>query len=531
MTTSERIERITRANRHLAKVAFQWLHQQLCFAISFCLVGNQVLRNACQPLDSAVIYHLKMRCFFIISSLLLLTTLSYSQTESSRIEIYKLYSENGEYYLQSIPFDNEEESLFGKSYVFKTGQGEPLYSIDRHFNYTGYPNKINLSNDGQTIFYINDIFLNDNFDEQKAITVYVKGTLCKSYTVSGLNGCNTDKQDCYLLYKNSEVINRDSTTWTNHQLLLGFNQGTSVIERFANSSNIFSSNDSVYLIDQFRQLKTFDLKTGDLLNTTNFDSNYIRLTNIAKTNSIQIETIDSPSGYDLPLLADGNKVNEALASHLNMATMDIFDKDDNKYKRYTVVVNAIIDINGKMEINEMKVDGKLPEKEIRDFLTSQKFEMKDIPQVLEKWRFDAYIYLRNKSKSKAKKEKQHERIEEREAYVKRLTKDSINGFYIPQNLGECFVQLDTLLTQYDRKEMKELSDRFDMIRYHHGLGMYLRNNWGLWKGSRLQNYFSERGVYHPDSMSGIILDYYHDWLNGKTETWKDWEKENEIKKE
>ena len=93
------------------------------------------------------------------------------------------------------------------------------------------------------------------------------------------------------------------------------------------------------------------------------------------------------------------------------------------------------------------------------------------------------------------------------------------------------MQLDTLLTQYDRKEMKELSDRFDMIRYHHGLGMYLRNNWGLWKGSRLQNYFSERGVYHPDSMSGIILDYYHDWLNGKTETWKDWEKENEIKKE
>ena len=25
-------------------------------------------------------------------------------------------------------------------------------------------------------------------------------------------------------------------------------------------------------------------------------------------------------------------------------------------------------------------------------------------------------------------------------------------------------------------------------------------------------------------MSGVILDYYHDWLNGKKDTWKEWEK-------
>lgn len=181
-----------------------------------------------------------MRLFPIISSLLLLTTLTYSQTTSSRIEIYKLYSENGEYYLQSIPFDNEEESIFGKTYVFKVGQSEPLYSVDRHFNYTGYPNKINLSNDGQTIFYINDIYRNDNVEEQKAITVYTNGALTKKYTVSDLNDCDNDKQDCYLLYKNREVINRDSTTWTNHQLVLGFNEGTPLTERFVISSNVFS---------------------------------------------------------------------------------------------------------------------------------------------------------------------------------------------------------------------------------------------------------------------------------------------------
>lgn len=472
----------------------------------------------------------KMRLFSIILSLLFLTTLSYSQTTSSRIEIYKLYSENGEYYLQSIPYDNEQESIFGKTYVFKTGQSEPLYSIDRHFNYTGYPNKINLSNEGQTILYINDIYGNDNVDEQKAITIYSKGRLSKFYTVSDLNDCDNEKQDCYLLYKNKEVINRDSSTWTNHQVILGFNKGTSKIERFVNSSNVFSSNDSVYLINQFKQLRTFDLRTGELLKSISFDSSYSRLSHISRTNLMEVETMESPWGNDLPSLSNGKKVNEELASHLGMETMDISGEDDKKYKRYTLVVNAIIDIKGKLVINELKVYDKLPEQEIRDFLTSQTFEMKHIPAVLEKWRFNEFIYFRNKSKLKAKEEKQQERIEEREAYLKKLTQDSINGFYIPQNLGECFVQLDTLLKQKDREEMKELPHRDDMIEYHPGLGTYLRNNWGLWRSSRLQKYFLERGIYHPDSMSRIILDYYYDWLNGKKETWKVWEKENEIKK-
>jgi hypothetical protein len=448
---------------------------------------------------------------------------------SSRIDIYKLYSENSKYYLQSIPFDDEEESIFGKTYVFKTGQSEPLYSINRHFNYTGYPNKIHLSNDGLTIFYINDIFGNDNVEEQKAITVYRNGVLTKKYTISELIDCDNEVQNCLLLYKNKKVINRDSTKWTNNQRLLGFNDGTSSSERLANRYNVFSSNDSVYLIDQFKQLRIFDLQTGDLLITTNFDSNYFRLKSIARTNLFEIETMVSPSRYGLPLFADGNILNKALASRLDMVPTGMFDKNFFKYKCYAVAVNALIDRNGKLEINEIKVHDELPEQEIRDFLTSQTFDMKKIPKVLEKWRFDEYIYLRNKSKTKAKKERQQERIKERETYLKRLTQDKINGLYIPQCLGECFIQLDTLLKQKDREAMKALPNRDDMNSYHFGLGTYLRNSWGLWGGSRLQKYFSERGVHHPDEMSGIILKYYHDWLNGKTETWKDWE--NKMKKE
>lgn len=52
--------------------------------------------------------------------------------------------------------------------------------------------------------------------------------------------------------------------------------------------------------------------------------------------------------------------------------------------------------------------------------------------------------------------------------------------------------------------------------YHFGLGMWLRNNWGLWTSSPLAVWFNERGIHHPDDMSGIILTSYWRHLNGKS---------------
>jgi len=40
-------------------------------------------------------------------------------------------------------------------------------------------------------------------------------------------------------------------------------------------------------------------------------------------------------------------------------------------------------------------------------------------------------------------------------------------------------------------------------------------DWQLWGGSRLSKFFNDRGIYHPDDMSGIILDSYHRYLTGK----------------
>lgn len=111
-----------------------------------------------------------------------------------------------------------------------------------------------------------------------------------------------------------------------------------------------------------------------------------------------------------------------------------------------------------------------------------------------------------------------------EEYLKKSEQDSINGVYIPKNIKDCFITLDSLLEQSDIDTIKALTSREETIIYHHGLGTWIRNNWGLWGGSRLQKYFLARDVKHPDSMSALILEYYYDWLHEKNDNWMEFDK-------
>jgi hypothetical protein len=111
-----------------------------------------------------------------------------------------------------------------------------------------------------------------------------------------------------------------------------------------------------------------------------------------------------------------------------------------------------------------------------------------------------------------------------EYYLKKIEKDSINGVYIPKNILDCFLTLNKLLSKSDVDSIKSLPNREATIKYHLGFGMWLRNNWGLWGGSRLQKYFYDRKVNHPDSMSAMILEFYYDWLNNRNEDWMKFDK-------
>src|SRR6476646_9910862 len=95
--------------------------------------------------------------------------------------------------------------------------------------------------------------------------------------------------------------------------------------------------------------------------------------------------------------------------------------------------------------------------------------------------------------------------------VRHLTRRSIpkkDLKYIPKDLDDCINQIDKFWDDTMKAEAIAMTEDEFGGRYHFGLGLWIRNNWGLWKGSRLSKYFNSLGIYHPDDMSGIILSSY-----------------------
>ena len=97
----------------------------------------------------------------------------------------------------------------------------------------------------------------------------------------------------------------------------------------------------------------------------------------------------------------------------------------------------------------------------------------------------------------------------------RYTVDSIRGMYIPKDILDCFTQFDSFWNDSTKTDIKSMSEMDFATASHFGIGLWIRNNWQLWGGSRLSEYFHDKDVFHPDSMSWIILVSYHRYLNGE----------------
>jgi hypothetical protein len=101
-------------------------------------------------------------------------------------------------------------------------------------------------------------------------------------------------------------------------------------------------------------------------------------------------------------------------------------------------------------------------------------------------------------------------------YMAKLTKDSLNGFYIPKDINDCLTELDKLVDKKLKEEFATKEEKAAVSSwYSFGPGLYMRNEWGLWGGSRLQKYFFDLGKKDPEDISAIILTCYYRKLNNK----------------
>lgn len=84
----------------------------------------------------------------------------------------------------------------------------------------------------------------------------------------------------------------------------------------------------------------------------------------------------------------------------------------------------------------------------------------------------------------------------------------------PETLEEAFEKLDAM---FDTPEEREELIKNGPVPYHMGLGMWMRNNWGLWSGDSgiAKQLKEEYRLQHPDDMSGLILESYWLRIQGK----------------
>jgi Domain of unknown function (DUF6794) len=100
-----------------------------------------------------------------------------------------------------------------------------------------------------------------------------------------------------------------------------------------------------------------------------------------------------------------------------------------------------------------------------------------------------------------------------EEYQKRITKENINGVYIPKDLADCFIQLNRLIDDESKAKFKKMSEADAATKLHFSLGRWIIYNWSFYEGSRLSFYLKNLGVSHPDDMARFIIITYHRNLN------------------
>ena len=105
-----------------------------------------------------------------------------------------------------------------------------------------------------------------------------------------------------------------------------------------------------------------------------------------------------------------------------------------------------------------------------------------------------------------------------------------NRAQAPKTLDDALDHLHDKISSDDKLKIKHF--KVDGSDAHFGLGMWVRNNWGLWAGGPLRDEMFKVGLYHADDMSSCILDAFVCDIRGedfnieeKAKWYKEWWKD------
>ena len=99
----------------------------------------------------------------------------------------------------------------------------------------------------------------------------------------------------------------------------------------------------------------------------------------------------------------------------------------------------------------------------------------------------------------------------------RNVKPVVSDAQWPKTVDEAVQILLTKLSEKAKETLKNTPPE-DLIKFHYSLGMYIRNQFGLWTGNEAlvpSDPRSDRKA-HPDSVSMLIIKKLHYALGGET---------------
>lgn len=475
--------------------------------------------------------------YFYLVCLIFLSNNLFSQISTEVVPISETYSSNGEYKLLSISYDNEFPNLKGESFITYTqeydsiGVRKNFYKINRSFDvYEGHPFFVAISNDGRKIIYLTN-YLYESGVENKNIAYYVDGKLDKTFTTEEFINCDKNQEKCELFYDNQyQVYEGRSAT------VKQYKKTVSEQEIYLSKSFVFNKNDTIYVVDGRKKVTLFDIDKGKIIDSKiDFDSIYTKIKNLEPFKS-RISYYKYPYKYvvDIQDLENNEKLSERIGKISGLKFISINDSTFHKYKLFRIELSGYLDRKGNFEIEKLETDPIFDRKQIENYILSTKFKTDFIPREVDKIYVSRFFGgYRNYDDKIAEQETIKEKERRKEEYKRRLTLEKIYDIYIPKNLYESLTELDRILNFENKKQLIESKDSWQFNSHMGGLGMWIRNNWGINGGSRLLKYFNDRNIgkemFGNDEISGVIIEQYILWLKGNKNAWKKWEKQNPKK--
>lgn len=91
--------------------------------------------------------------------------------------------------------------------------------------------------------------------------------------------------------------------------------------------------------------------------------------------------------------------------------------------------------------------------------------------------------------------------------LKLVGRVEMSNHEIPHTLDGAIQSLISLLGPEDLKFIDTNTCEEVSTTYHHSLGRYLRNTWGMWTdGNSLTRHMNTLGLKHADDMSAVIIE-------------------------